>query len=426
MLSQHGTVYPSWRMRPEGQADSADFTQQLSALADSDFSPILRPLHPWRNKLTVLDGVSMASAVADELLNEHNVGTVHALTGGFLRDATTASFASIDQIIAQAVAVEGRINSLELAVIGASSGGAVFRDAAQPLPADIDAAAAFSRLFPNSDAQQQAGPATRIQNAQPSVLDFVGNEYAQLLPRLSTEDRAKLSLHRDLIADVEQRVRDLFLVSCTAPQAVDLNNDYGSRAFFDTRFAAMSGIITNALACDLTRVATLQLGQLTAEHCSAPVGSDVHADFAHQQDVPPGFDVMTNYGRTHAQQFADFMALLDSVPEGNGTLLDNTLVVWVNELATGTHKFLPWPVVIGGGGNLGLQTGRYLRWAPSVPTPSQHPTWSGVEPTIGVPHNRMWISLAQKLGVTLGHVGETQLTTTNGVVIDTTTPLDRL
>jgi hypothetical protein len=214
-------------------------------------------------------------------------------------------------------------------------------------------------------------------------------------------------------------------IDCGRPPETALNNDYGSPEFFETRMAAFSQIVTAALACDLTRVVTMQMGQLSNEACGAGAG-DIHADFAHQHEVEPGHTVMTNYGRVHAQQFANLLGLLDSVPEGNGTLLDNTLVVWCNELSTGTHSFLRWPVVIGGGGGIGLDTGRYIRWRASNPTVSPHPNWSGVEQFIGPPHNRMWISLADKLGAPVESVGETELVTTQGVTIDCTAPLDRI
>jgi Protein of unknown function (DUF1552) len=422
-FTQHGTVYPNWRMRPQGQGDSEAFTAELAPLAQPEFSQILQPLHAMRQKLTVLDGLAMASAEADELINEHTKGTAHALTGARMQDETSAGGKSIDQLIADHIALEGRRRSLELAIIRASSGGAVYQGAGQALPPDTDPTSTVSRVFPADDGPDEEAPVDPMERVQSSILDLVADEYERLAPRLSGEDRDKLEAHLNLVREAEVRTRELQLLSCERPTLGALENNFATRAYYDTRFTAMASVITAALACDLTRVVTLQLDQLTSEHCG--VGSaDIHAEYAHQQDVEPGATVMTTYGRVHAAHFAELLAMLDAVPEGNGTLLDNTVVVWCGELATGTHKFTRWPVVIGGGGNLGLQTGRYHRYPATVPTPNQHPEWQGVDPLIGPPHNRMWMRVAELVGAPLEKVGDETLTTTTGTTIDCTEPLD--
>jgi hypothetical protein len=83
-------------------------------------------------------------------------------------------------------------------------------------------------------------------------------------------------------------------------------------------------------------------------------------------------------------------------------------------------------VVIGGGGGTGLDVGRYVRWAPSFTTPHRHPEFGGIETTIGPAHNRLWMTLAQRLGADIESVGETELFSTDGQRIDCTEPLDRL
>ena len=421
-FTQHGTVYPNWRMRPAGNDGGADFEMDLHALGDPDFSPILQPLWAMRDKLLVVDGLSMATAEADVPGNNHDIGTRHALTGALLRNGA-AGGASIDQIIANAIRAQGRMDSLELAVVASANGGAVWRGAGQAIPPDADPLSVWNRVFPADLHAPTPTLAERMQNAQQSVLDVVRGEYDAVAPRLSSADRQKLEIHRDLVRDMESRLTQWATMQCTRPGTPSTSGTYGDSAYYDTRCSAMWGITAAALACDLTRVVTIQMGQLVTSQIGAPPG-DVHADYAHHQDDDANArQMMTNYGRVHATQFAQLLAQLDAIPEGNGTLLDSCAVVWVSELADGTHHLRPWPVVIGGGA---LGGGRYKYYAPNTPNPSSGTTFPGYAPRIGPPHNQMWTSVAHALGASVTHVGETQLSTPDGQLVDCTGPLPGL
>lgn len=424
-LTQHGTVPTSWRMRPAGQPDDVSFDADLSMLSESDFSPILQPLHSLRHKLLVVDGVSMASAEADVISNNHDLGTRHALTGARMIDGAGGG-PSIDQLVAARIKAANRIDSLELAVVAAANGGAVFRGAAQSIPADASPSSVFERVFPAGvDTPGELSNADRVRKSQASVLDVVQAEYERLEPKLRGADRQKLQLHRELVRSVEQRLTGLADVRCERPNDFqdDGGSGFGSADFYDRRASSMFEQTAAALACDLTRVVTIQMGQLTNEHIGAPPG-DVHADFAHQQSNDElAHQMMTNYGRVHATQFAELLALLDAIPEDGGTLLDSCAVVWCNELGDGEHNLSPWPVVIGGGA---MRAGRYVRIAPNTPNPTTATSFPGYAPVIGPPHNRLWVSVAQAVGADIDVVGDTQLTTPDGAVIDCTGPLTEL
>ncbi|HEY4223957.1 MAG TPA: DUF1552 domain-containing protein, partial [Myxococcota bacterium] len=416
-FTQHGTVYPNWNMRPAGNTGAADFTLDLSSLAESDFSQILQPLYALRDKLLVVDGLSMATAEGDVIGNNHNIGTRHALTASKLRSDGTAGGISIDQAIANVIKAQGRVDSLELSILGAANGGAVWRAAGQAMPADTDPASVWSRVFPPGVSGPPTSDAVRVQNAQASVLDVVRGEYDALAPRLATADRQKLQLHRDLVQDMESRLTQLATVQCTPPGSPSVSGTYGTAPYYDTRCDAMLNMVAAALACDLTRVVTLQMGQLSCDQIGAPPG-DVHADYAHHQnDNATAKQMMTNYGRVHATQFAQLLALLDAIPEGSGTVLDSCAVVWCGELADGVHDLRPWPVVIGGGA---MAHGKYEYFAPNTPNPSTGTTFPGYESVIGPPHNKLWSTVATALGAPMSSFGEAQLTTPDGQLVDCT------
>lgn len=425
MFTQHGFVYDSWKMRPPGVSEAADFDVDLGSVDDGLFSPVLRPLTGFKDKLTVIDGLSMATAEADVLWNEHDKGVRHALTAkNIVGDEGRAGGASLDQLVARQVGVAGRIDSLEFGVIGASAGGCVFRGPNQPLPPDVDPRGAFARLFPAASGDALTD-ADKVRLGQASVLDLVAQQYTELLPKLSREDAAKLALHRDLVRGAEARVRALQDIVCARPGEPVLDDDFGNVGHYESRFDAFVDITAAALACDLTRVVTIQMSQLRNDHVG--IAGDVHADYAHTSDVDAAaIDVMTRYGAIHGEHFRRLLAALESVPEGNGTLLDNCAVLWCSELATGTHKFNIWPAVVAGGAGGALRTGRYLRFVPSTPNANPNPDFSGVERVIGRPHNQLLTSLGRAVGADLDGVGETELVTTEGQRIDCRGPIDEL
>lgn len=424
VFTQHGFVYDSFKMRPGGVGEFADFDVPFADIADTDLSRVLRPLAPFKDRLLAIDGLSMASAEGDIAFNEHDKGTRHALTGAPIVDDNGSIFAggaSIDQLVARQIALRGRLDSLEFGVIGPTNGGAIWRAAGQPLPPDNDPRGAFARLFPPA-AGSSGGDADRVRAGQSSVLDLVADQYDALLPRLSGEDRRKLELHRDLVRGAERRVLELDALTCARPDEPDLDDNFNSVRHYESRFDAFVDITAAALACDLTRVVSLQLSQLRNDHLG--ISGDVHADFAHTSDSNDNaIEVMSRYGEIHAGHVQRLLAALDSVPEGNGTLLDNTAVLWCSELATGTHRFNVWPAIVAGGAGGALKTGRYLRQVPRTVNPTPNPSFGGVEPVIGRPHNHFLIGLGRAVGASIDSVGGTELFSTEGERVDLTTPM---
>jgi hypothetical protein len=426
--TMHGTVYDAWRMRRTGLAEDADWEIGLDDPDPLSMSEILRPLHPVRDRLLVLDGLAQVSAVGDIGFNEHSKGQAHSLTGSAIMlsgaDDAVATGPSIDQVIAAAVRRPDLLASLELGAGWGSYPSVIYGGPGLRLPAERNPQAVFERLFPGTAETGEVTDEDRVRAGQSSVLDLVQGEHDALAPRLPAADRAKLELHRDLVRDLERRLGALAEVSCDRPgQPGPLGFDAVEQ--YERGAAAMFQLTAAALACDLTRVVTLQMGQLHNPMIGSPAG-DVHADFAHHDDEATGRAMMTAYHRVHAEQLAQLVELLASVPEGSGSLLDNTAVVWCGELATGRHSFLRWPVVIAGGCGGAFRSGRYLHWAARTPTPFPHPDWMGVEPIIGPPHNRLLVSLCRAFGLDVDSFGETEVVTAGGDSVSLTGPLDRL
>jgi hypothetical protein len=404
MTQHHGTVQNRWRML----RDNKDYGNWEYAFDDADpnsFSVIMRPLHAHRADLLVVEGLAQASSLGDRATNNHNTGHLHVLTGAKMVDDMNSGGPTVDQIIARQVAVPGRIHSLEMATRNPWIGGMINLEASQRAPVETSPGAIFDRLFPGGSApagkqQQEPSERDKIRSARKSVLDFVAQEYSLISPRLGREDRTRLDMHRELIRDLEMRVGALSSLSCTAPDGVSGGDQLQTAKAFADMTAA-------AFACDLTRVATIQVQQLDNSEFGAPPG-DVHQDFAHQTNSD---DSLKRYS------------------DGNGTLLDSTAVLWVSELAIGPHDLDKIPIVLAGSCGGYFRTGRYVSHAQDVPNPHEHPDWGDTATRpIGPGHSHLLISLMQAMGLSNNEIGLTSVVTRDGSnkSIGLTGPLPRL
>jgi hypothetical protein len=141
--------------------------------------------------------------------------------------------------------------------------------------------------------------------------------------------------------------------------------------------------------------------------------------------VPDSRAIMMTYHTWQMRWFGRLLDRLASIAEGGGTLLDNTLVVWGGELATGSHQFQNWPVVMAGGG-AGFAMGRYLYWPHTTPPPSGgHLNFLGDDP-VGIPHNKLLVSIARAYGADVNSVGISSYAGMGGVTVDTSGELEGL
>ena len=205
------------------------------------------------------------------------------------------------------------------------------------------------------------------------------DRFAALENKLSAEDVNKLEQHKERIFALENRLRS---------QADTANENVGSAcasfpqpdrvARHRDSFNRFSSLGAATLACDLTRVITLVHNDPATSEIEGLSGGSLHQDIAHTADGATK-NQMATYYRYLAGAVSHFMDELATYDEGEGTVLDNTIVLWTTELATGTHEHNNVPFVIGGGGGGRLDTGKYIK-------------------TNG-PHNKLLVSLMNTMGV---------------------------
>lgn len=417
-ITNHGTVYDNWKMRPGGLPEDQDWVADLTTMTQAEFSPILAPLSHHASKLLVLDGLAHCPSIVTAT-NEHDEGNATCLTGDLpvtvAGGIAVSSGPSLDQIIGANKNTAFR--SLEYSLRGGWS--TCFNASGQRIPMEGEPLAGFNRLF-GTAGPGTGGPTTtaeRVAMRQSSVLDAAAQRFSATLPTLGMEDRAKLELHRDLIRDLETQLQTAGGLTCD-PQVAPGGGSFWSAPA--QGMAAFQQLAAAAFSCGLTDVVTLRAGDIRNEDIGAPAGN-LHNDFAHNTHLDPGAAaVMTDFHIWYAQRFAELLDLLDSIPEGGGTLLDNTLVVWTNELSTGNHHHSDMPIVLAGGTGV-LNPGRIVRWAPQHEV--QGP-W-GTD-RVGAPHNRLLVTLANAMGDSRNQVGVSSVGLAGGGSLDCTGPLDRI
>jgi hypothetical protein len=426
-LTDHGPVTGRWQMRRPGLPEtSADWEFPLDDPDPMSFSETLRPLHPYRDDLLIVDGLSMTSAYADPAFggNGHasSVPNRLAAQGG-------GSGGSIDQIIAGAVGASTAFQYL-FYINGSCDcwdGSPIFDTAGnQVSPGRLGGYSflpdAFDRVFgglPDPGEGPPPGPPTPAELSalrRKSTLELVGGEYQKLLDKLGADDREKLKRHRDMILDLEAKIDTLSQIECEKPT-------YPADGLPDNDVVdiTLTQLYPLAMACDLTRVAVLGVGQLAASDIGAPSTIDVHQDAAHPSENDPAASWMTSYYAFHAAQFGKLIEAFRSVPEGNGTMLDNSLLLWMPELANGWHDLYRIMVVMAGGAGGSFATGRYLKYKEVGSSPEP-----GYDVTLGPPHSKLLVSILQAFGVDQNSIGVTSAQAKDGSTIDLTGPLDGL
>ncbi len=339
-------------------------------------------------KTNVIRGLSVSNSVSTTG-NQHDVGFARMFTGAQLMPtpdgAPWGGAASIDQILAN----DWNVQSLTTAVYASEvedhpkkgfDHRASFSYVAPQklnLPV-IDPLTAYVNTFP------QTGNASAMQRLmlRKSVLDSVSGDLQELSGRLGPDDNHKLDFHLTAVRDVETKLSNLMAnhgtcVSATSPRDYKslapglANNEIDLETYVPEMMDVMVGLVGAALKCGITRVGSFQFGYGGGKWKWGweNININHHDDIAHHDTIDdPGTGAAlttTNYVTTINQFYAGVIRKLavdlDSVHEGNGTMLDNTLIVWSNEMGRGDHSLTDIPaVLIGLVGNGISKGGRVL------------------------------------------------------------------
>lgn len=368
--------------------------------------PLHAPLAPFKEQLIFLDGVDQKVAY-DSIGDGHQTGMACLLTnteilpgslfcegscdGEVKKYVGWGGGVSIDQYIAGRIE-QGAITkfrSLELGVQVKSStvwSRMCYAGPDQPLPAREDPTQNFDDFFADLDTDPFA--LELLRRKRKSVLDAVIADYEAFNKKLGAEDKARLDQHLASIRAVEKRLdaSGVFGEMCEVP-AVELpGSAYQQNDMYPVTGKAQMDLLVMALACDLTRVASLQWSRSVSNvqfNWVDQVLGGGHHDLSHYGDdsVEAKHDLL-QINRWYTEQFAYLLGEMSKVVEGDGTLLDNSVVVWVNELGKGnSHTRSDIPFILAGGCQGYFKTGQALDLG-------------------GAPHGKLLVSLCHAMGYT--------------------------
>ena len=329
---------------------------------------ILAPLAPHLDNVLVLSGLTQNTGRAlGDAAGDHARASATYLTGVHPRKTDGAGICagvSVDQVAASRVGAATKLPSLELAcedgrLIGNCDSGyscaynntLSWRTPSTPLPPEVNPRAVFERLFGAID-ENPADRRKRLRN-EASILDFVLDDTRRLTGQLGSSDRYKLDEYLSSVREIERRIQ-------LAEQDQQLSPSFEKPTGVPADFAAyarlMFDLMLVAFQTGATRVSTFMLGREGSLRAYREIGiSDAHHPITHHSGNPELIEKVVRINTYHMEQFAYFLGRLKSTPDGDGTLLDHSQIVYGSGLSDGNrHAHNNLPILLAGksGGRL--------------------------------------------------------------------------
>jgi hypothetical protein len=364
----HGAVMDKWTPQKEG--------------ANFDLPQILAPLAPFQKYLTVVSGLENKSAIA---------APVHAITPGTWLSCVEPRIShdplggiTVDQMAARQISQDTPLPSLEIATeerggegscdrnYGCSYGKTIsFRTPTTPLPMEHNPRKLFQQLFGQGDTADERS-ALLQENA--SVLDLVSRDAADLRRSLGARDQALVSDYLETVREIERRVQQLSqrdmssLALPDAPSGIPSNFDEHIRLMFD--------LMALAFQANLTRVATFMMAAEVSNQPYNFIGiSDAFHPLSHHANNAQKMERLAKLQTYHTQVFAQFVKKLGSLPDGEGSMLDNTTILYGSNMSdSNLHNHYPLPTLVVGGGAGTLRGNQHLRYPERTPLANLHLT----------------------------------------------------
>jgi Protein of unknown function (DUF1552) len=359
MYLPHGAIMEQWTPAAEGTG--------------FELTPILKPLAPFQKQLTIVSGLENKPTIAPP---------VHALNPGTWLSCVTPRVGqdpnggvTVDQIAAAHIGQDTPLPSLEVATEGRGGGGACdrnygcsyggtisFRTPTTPLPMEADPRKLFERLFGQGDTPQERKAIARQYS---SLLDLVSQEAADLRRTLDAPDRARLGDYLESVREIERRVQKMEERDLTS---LDLP-DVPVGTTFDQRLNLMFDMIALAYQANLTRVFSFMMAgegsNVTYNHIGV---SDAFHPLSHHQNDKSRKERLVKIQTYHTQALAKFLAKLAAMPDGDGSMLDHSILLYGSNMSnSNAHDEFPLPTLVVGGGCGKMKGGQHLKYADRTP-----------------------------------------------------------
>jgi len=366
----NGVIQKKWNVSGEG--------------SKYKFSHILEPLTKHREDLLIFSGLAHDKARANgDGAGDHARANATFLTGCQARKTSGANIrlgVSVDQVAAQKLGGETRLASLELSSDGVRVSGRCdsgyscayqynlsWKNDSTPMPPESNPKAVFDRLFTRGSKKEIDENKLRRERSRKSILDFAMEDAKRLEKKLGWTDRQKLEEYLESIRELEKRIETMGASNPNLPPGYSA--PVGRPRKFGDHVRMMGDMMTLAFQTDSTRIASFLLAHDGDNRSYPHLGvKDGHHSLSHHRDTPSKVAALTKINRYHASLFAHFVDRMKAVKEGDGTLLDHSMIVYGGAIGDGnrhTHNNLP--VVVAGNGNGAIRTGRHVRYPTNTP-----------------------------------------------------------
>jgi len=350
----------------------------------TELSSTLSPLQPLTKHVTVLSNMELRNAYPGTHATS-NAAFLSAAKAKWTESSDYYLGTTVDQIAAQQMGQETQLPSLELAmdlmeVVGQCDNGyaCVYQNnlswssPTTPLPCEAHPRVVFERLFgeggSNADRRKALG-------RRASLLDWVHEDIARLQRQLGPGDRTKMNEYLDTVREVERRIEKA--EAQTAENLLpDLDRPVGVPASYGDHAKLMFDLQALALQGDITRVITFQLARETSNRSYPEIGvADPHHPTSHHGGDPEKLAKIAKINQFHVSLFAYFLEKLDSIREGDGTLLENSLYMYGSGMGNpNVHNHVDLPILVAGGAAGKVKGGRHIKYAEPAPLANLHVT----------------------------------------------------
>ncbi len=339
----------------------------------------MKPLEPFRDNLLVLSNLMQnAGRALGDGAGDHARAGATWLTGVHPKKTDGIgihSGISADQVAAQELGKITQLGSLEIGLEEPNLAGSCdsgyscaysnttsWRTPTTPNPMEISPRAVFERLFGDGDTTE---PAARLKQMRQdrSILDFIRGDVARLEPGLGARDKGKLDEYLDGIRDIERRIQKAEQQSATMKIPV-MERPSAIPDDFVEHAKLMSDLMVIAFQTDMTRVVSFMMAREGSNRSYRSIGvSDGHHSISHHQNEADKISNVMKIDQLHVQSFAYLLDRLKATPDGDGNLLDHSMILYGSSISDGNaHTHHDLPLVLAGGSTVGVKGGRHIRY----------------------------------------------------------------
>jgi hypothetical protein len=351
-----------------------------------ELSPILHPLDSLKQHVTVITNTRLQNAYP----GTHDTSNSGFLSAAFSKHTESSDYylgTTIDQLAAKQIGRETQLPSLELAMdlnplAGVCNNGYAcvymnclsWSSPTTPLPSEAHPRIVFERLFGEGDSAAERRAALQ---GRASLLDSFGEDVARLKSRVGAPDRVRVDQYLDSIREIERQIELAEAGALEMDNKMpDLDRPVGVPAAFADHAKLMFDLQILAFQADITRIITFQLTRELSNRTYPEIGvADPHHPTSHHGNDPEKVAKIAKINAFHVTLFAQFLEKMKATPDGDGSLLDNTVYLYGSGMGNPSlHDHENLPILVAGGANYGMKGGRHIKYEKPMPLANLHLT----------------------------------------------------